>query len=97
MIIRISTFDDNIAGRQEFHKAVDRLLGHFARRQHEPDDARRFQLRYDFFVRFGRNRAMLFGDQFRFGICAIPCHDAMAALEQPNRHIVAHATEPYHC
>ena len=95
LVVRIAAVDDGVACLQQIEQRSDRFVGRRAGRHHHPQSARRLQFPNERVERCSRLRAVLFNALARFRIEIEPDH-AMAAAQQPQCHVGAHAPEPDH-
>ena len=94
LVKRVAAIDDKIAGRQYRPQRLQRGLGHIARGQHQPDDARRVQ-RVDQLLQGLASLVAGFFRNFQGHIVTAIQHRDMRALPpQPARHIRAHTPQP---
>jgi len=82
-----------IARRQQWGEGIQRCLGGLARRQHQPDDARRLQGRHHVLEGDTGEMPGFSCDGLAHVMAAIGDCDPDPLARQPPRHVAAHATE----
>ncbi len=94
LVIGIGAVDQEVAGRQQAGKLLHGRLRGLARRQHQPDDARRRQAGNQGRITVGRAQVRFFRDQrVRHLDGAVVYRKFQARARKPARHVGAHASE----
>jgi hypothetical protein len=91
--VRIRTIDDQIARRQHGQQRIERGLGRLARRQHQPDDARRLQCGHHFLQGGAGVMARFRRDGLAHLMTAVVDCDPDAFTRQAPGHVAAHAAQ----
>ena len=92
---RVAAVDEDVALVQQRRELVDRRLRRVAVGQHDPDRPRRRE-RLDDVGELPDRLGALGAELLGLGVGAVPDHHAVAAAQQPPRHVAAHAAQPDH-
>jgi hypothetical protein len=92
--VGVAAVDDDVALRQAACELVDDRIGHL-RRDHHPRDARPLQLAHGIGRALGEDRA-LGGELARDVEVTVDREHLVAALEEAQRHVVAHLAQTDH-
>src|SRR5262249_24573666 len=92
---RIAAIDNNVIRRQQPGELDNRVFGDLARRQHDPDCARRTQFVDERVQPLGANRTIAADSGDSIGVVIVD-HRPVTVLNQAARDVAAHASETDH-
>ena len=91
----VAAVDDHVPFLQQLGELVDRLLGGIARGHHDPDVARRLELRNEVLQAVGAGGAHPLRGRDCLGAEVERHHLVVGVALDPVDHVAAHAAEPY--